>query len=145
MTSASAVTFKGLGVLSKGTVSLILLQMVALACIVGASSWISLTDKDGLFGRRSRFSSILSFVIGLVLSAEGIVAIVLNASIVVGATSIFMIVVGLELYALGILSMTSFVQNEDRPSERGTALFVSVIVFILMMLPPAFLIVYGSG
>ncbi|MGD1060423.1 MAG: hypothetical protein ABR879_03085 [Methanomassiliicoccales archaeon] len=143
MTSASVASFKDLGVLSKGSVSLILLQIVVLACMVGASSWISLTDKDGLFGKRSRFSSTLSFAVGVVLSSEGIVAIALNGSIVTGTTPGFMIVVGLELYALGILSMISFVQNEDRPSERGTAAFISIIVFILMMLLPAFLMVNG--
>ena len=141
ITNTGSISLQNLGNLSRQTVSLILLQIVILACVLGMSAWLSLTDKEGLFGKRSRFTSVFLFVIGAILCVEGLASIALNGSIVSGTTRAFMIVMGLELYALGLLSMVAFVQNDERPVDKSASRFTAAIVFLLMMLPVALIIV----
>ena len=139
MTQISPASFEGLGTLSIETISLILFQIVVLACIVGVFSLISLLDKDGLFMSHSIFAPIVLFIVGLILSVEGLVAINLNGSIITGTTSTLMTAIGLMLFTLGVLSMVSYVQNERKSSLHGPAPYIAAILFILLMLPPAFL------
>ena len=134
-------SFEGLGSLSIGTVSLILFQIILLACIVGIFSLIILLDKEGRFRNRLKFASIASFVIGLILSIEGLLAVNLNGYIVTGTSSVLMICVGLELFTLGILSMLAHVQNGKLSSRNRSVLLIAAILFMLLMLPPAFLAV----
>jgi len=139
MTQISPASFVGLGALSIETISLILLQIIIFSCILGIFCLRSLLDKDGRFRGRFGNISIVSFAIGLILSAEGLVTINLNGSIITGTTSILMICIGLELYTLGILSMTSYVQTEKEATLHGSTPFIAAILFILLMLPTAFI------
>ncbi len=134
-------SFEGLGALSSTTISYILLQMVILACIVGYIAWSGAVGKDKQPMSALSLVSILSFVAGLILSVEGLIAINLNESIISGTTSTIMISTGLMLYTLGVLSMVTFVQNERISRYSISAPFVALVVFTLLMLPPAFLLV----
>ena len=144
MTQILPASFAGLGVLSIGTVSLILLQIVILSCIIGIFSWVSLTDMNGRFRGYMKHASIVSFGFGLVLSIEGLVAINLSGFIITGTTSTIMLSIGLMLFTLGVLSMVSYVLNERKSSLHGSIPFVAAILFILLMLPPAFLAILSS-
>jgi hypothetical protein len=144
MTQILQANFVSLGVLSKETVSLILLQIVIFSCIIGIFSWISLTDTDRRFGGFLKHAAIVSFGLGLILSVEGLVAINLSGFIIAGTTSTIMISVGLMLFTLGVLSMVSYVLNERKSSLHGSVHFVGAILFILLMLPPAFLATLAS-
>jgi len=144
MTQILPASFVGLGVLSRGTISLILIQIVFLSCIIGIFSWVSLTDIDGRFRGYLKHASIVSFGCGLVLSVEGLVAINLSGFIITGTISTIMISIGLMLFTLGILSMVSYVLNERKSSLHGSVPFVAAILFTLLLLPPAFLAILSS-
>jgi hypothetical protein len=139
MTHVQTASFVGVGVLAKGAVSLILFQIVLLSSIIGIFSWVSLTDTEGRHKGRVKYASFIMFGIGLIVSIEGVVAINLNGFVETGVNSLLMISIGLMLFTLGVLSMVSFVLNERKSSLQGSTLYAAVILFILLMLPPAFL------
>jgi len=139
MTKISPACFSGLGALPKEAVSLILLHIVILSCIIGIYSWVSLTDIDGRFRSFFKHSAIVIFGFGLLFGIEGLVAINLSGFIISGTTSIIMISMGLLLFTLGVLSMVSYVLNENISFLRMPVHYAAVILFILLMLPPAFL------
>ncbi len=122
-------------------VSLILLQIVVLSSIIGIFSWVSLTDIDGRFRGHFKHASIALFGFGLILGIEGLVAINLSGFIVSGTTSTIMVSTGLMLFTLGVLSMVSYELNERKSSLHRSTPFVAAILFILLLLPPAFLAV----
>lgn len=140
MSHISPTSFEGIGTLSAGTISLILLQIVALSCVVGIFSLVILLDKEGWFDNRLRFVSTVLFAAGLLLSVEGLVTIYFNGFIQSGTTSIMVVCIGLELYTLGMLSMVSYMQNgKNSPLERPFPL-TAAILFMILLLPPAFVI-----
>jgi hypothetical protein len=141
MTQISPASFEGLGALSVETISLILFQIVMLSCILGLFSLTRLLNKDERFKKQFEFVSIALFIVGLALSVEGLVAINLNGSIISGTTSTLMISIGLMLYTLGVLSMVSYLQNNEKPSLHKSTPFIASTLFILLMLPPALLFV----
>ncbi len=133
-------SFEGIGALSSQMISLILLQIVILASIAGYIAWWSALGKDQQSPKALNYVSITSFIVGLILSIEGLIAVYLNDSIISGTTSTIMISTGLMLYTLGVLSMVTFIQNERIAYYSISTPFLSIIIFTLLMLPPVLLL-----
>jgi hypothetical protein len=134
-------SFEGIGALSTQMISYILLQVVILSCIVGYLAWRSTLNKDAQSKGSLNPLSLLSFVAGLILCIEGLIAINLNNSVISGTTSTIMISTGLMLFTLGVLSMVTFVQGERITNYRFSSTFVALLVLTLLMLPPALLFI----
>ncbi|MBI0582162.1 MAG: hypothetical protein JET69_04010 [Methanomassiliicoccales archaeon] len=86
------------------------------------------------------WASRILLVTGSVLSIEGIAAIDLRSYIVSGTTAEVVIVVGLQIYALGVISVTAHTWDRWNLSDARPISSIGVLLFFILLLPPAFLV-----
>jgi hypothetical protein len=140
LSQATTASFTGFGILSIGTVSIVLLHIATTSLFISILSLLSLMNNLEFVRKCHGWASKITLAVGVVLSVEGLGAISLRNSIVLGATTATMIVVGLQMYALGIMSVTAHTWDKWNLSLARAIPSIGVLLFLILMLPPSFLV-----
>jgi len=82
-------------------------------------------------------------IVGMVLAVEGLAVINIFNLVISSTVSLMVIMMGLQLFCLGLLSMATFIVERGMGSYlvRRVPTFI-VLVFFMLLLPAAFLIVH---
>lgn len=134
------ITVAGIGRLGAGTISLFLLQVIGLSAVLVALAAVDIVPKLAAMVERLKVVKYLTLVLGIVLSLEGLALINLSSAITAGIGSSVPLLIGIQLFCLGILSISSYVAaNRGAPLIKGIPNHV-VLLFLIFLLPAAFMI-----
>jgi hypothetical protein len=125
-----------LGVLDPSILTALAVQVVAMsvaAVALTAALMVPALKRSASF---SRFSHLALLHLGIVLAAEGIVAVNLSA-----AASTTALMAGLQLFFLGALVVSSTLVGEGRRALSRVNPGYAVLLFLLCLLPAAFMVV----
>lgn len=134
------ITVMGIGTLSQGMVSWILIEIIMVCAILSVFSILCLRPGFALDPVKKISPLLFPFLGGSIFCIEGIASINLSSAIVSGISSSFTILIGIQLFCLGIISISAFV------AAKGNSYLVRyvpnyfVLIFFLLLIPPAFLI-----
>jgi hypothetical protein len=134
------IAIKGNGSISGEILLGLLAQVFALCTILVIFSFISRESKLIVLLNRIRWLTHLPLAVGFLLAIEGLVLINIANLVVNAAISLTVSMVGVQLFCLGILSISSYVVEQGNTClMKGVPNYV-LLLFIMFLLPAAFFI-----
>ena len=137
----SPIALKSHATISNELLILLLVQMMILGIALVLYSLMRKTKLISFLAEHPWMGQV-PMIVGIVLSIEGLAVINIFNLVVDGTLSLMAIMMGIQLFCLGLLSMTVFVVEHGTGSYfiRGTPT-LNVILFFILLLPAAFLII----
>ena len=138
--TAGPVTLKGIGTISKETILLLLIEVVLLCIALIFFAVLSFRPGFVLDPNKRVSPLLIPLVIGSLCCIEGIASINLSTTIISGINNSFMILIGIQLFCLGIISISSFIAAKDHSYLIKNVPNSCVLMFFILLIPAAFLI-----
>jgi hypothetical protein len=137
---AAPVKITGIGTVPKATISAFLIEISLVCAVLIALALLSFLSGHGPNPTKKLSSLFILLIAGSVCCVEGVASINLSSSIANGINGSFMIPFGVQLFCLGIISISSFVA-----AKGSSYLFKNIpnyyaLIFFILLIPAAFLI-----
>jgi hypothetical protein len=139
LTMAGPVTFIGIGTLSQAMISGFFMEIILICAILIVFAFLSYRPRLAVDPKKKGSPLLILLVTGSLCCIEGIASINLSTGIVTGINSTFMILIGIQLFCLGIISISSFVVAKGHSYLIRNVPNYSVIIFFILLIPAAFL------
>ncbi|NYT12035.1 MAG: hypothetical protein GKC03_05715 [Methanomassiliicoccales archaeon] len=141
---AAPITIDGIGGLLERTVAIAGAQLFLLALAIIGLRFLrgrNLLHRE-VMGIRS--SELLTYVIWALITVEGLVIMALAANIYIegfgGISGIYIALAGVQLSLFALLGMSSWLWRNEDISYRRSQKLALVILFLLLLVPPAFIL-----
>jgi hypothetical protein len=140
LSKVEPITLIGIGTISQGTVSGLFIEVI-LICVILVLFGL-LTFRPGLAADPSKKLSplLVLLIAGSICCIEGIASINLSTSIVTGIDKTITILIGIQLFCLGIISISSYVAAKGRSYFIKNVPNYCVLLFFILLIPAAFLL-----
>ena len=133
------ITVMGIGTLSQGLVSWIFIEIIMVGVILSVFSLLCLRPGFTLDPVKKISPLLFPFIGGSICCVEGIASINSSSAIVSGINSSFTILIGIQLFCLGIISISAFVAAKGHSYLVRYVPNYFMLIFFLLLIPPAFL------
>jgi hypothetical protein len=140
LTIVGPITFSNVGTISTTVVSTVLLLVTILCSLLAISAVLTIRAARKEGGGRQIYY-LVPFIAGAVLTLLGLAIISFSRDVVSGISSSIMVLIGIQLAALGVLSAVSFISEKGGNSSliKGVPNY-AILLFFLLLIPAAFLI-----
>ena len=140
LTVFGPVTLGGFGTLSPSMVSALFVQVILVCATLIVLAIVSFRPNNDPDPCKKMSPLLILLFAGSLCCVEGIASINLSTEIVAGINKSFMITIGIQLFCLGIISLSAFVAAKGHSCLIKRIPNYYPLIFFILLMPAAFLI-----